>query len=372
MDAEVLSSLLPVTVTDDDLSQFPLFSKLLQSLTDQISPNGMDQTHAEDLKRLTHALDNEKQQYFQNKIVLDTVKEILMDRYAKPFTENSDDKQQARLSNALLQMINVAETEHILNISQFLNEEINLLGVNREWLYDVNKPIQDTECNLTLEQHIQYNIYPELEDRLQQKYDAISHFYQPIPNGSVMSDSDYEEASQSQFLNVTGAFASRYNLPSLIDKHKKRTQSEKDNLQKDQEKLKLDFWIYLRKMLQCLEILVTLLEDYKLHHFKDFDELSLRWSQERCKTMRLKLNVIRLEYLTATYHREVLESLKQMKQTLEEEYEKSKIQSNQADRELEQYASVGRNFDKLVEEFTQITSKIKLKRWEIQQLDQDS
>jgi FtsZ-binding cell division protein ZapB len=208
-----------------------------------------------------------------------------------------------------------------------------------------------------------------LEERLQQKYDAIQQFYHPMSNNSMLVDEYDADASQSQFLNATGSLHHKYGLPSQIDRQKKRAQQEKEQLRKEEEKYTIDYWVYFRKLLECLELLVTLLEEYRLKAFKDFDEVALQWLQERTKTARLKLNVIRYEYLTHTYHTDAIESLKHMRQTLEQEYEQCKRQSGRVERELEQYASVGLGFDKLVDEYTQITAKIKTKKWEIQQLD---
>ncbi|KAL0477796.1 hypothetical protein AKO1_013815 [Acrasis kona] len=282
-------------------------------------------------------------------------KEVLDNLQKQPLNNDQDVEQRIQSLN-LSKLIHLSETESLLSISD--EHEKNLYGLTPENIYQCNAP---TDIQ-NIEQFIQTNIYPEVEEKLQQKYDSLVQFFNPG------SHSDIDELNQSQILNIT--MSGRYTLPNEINKMKKKIQTDKDNVQRECEKTFLNYWAYFRCLAESIDVLITILEDYKLKSFHEFDEVYLLHLRQTSHTMRLKLKVIEYQCINNTYNLNAVQSLKEMRALLEKEYESCLQQSDLVDKELEQYNVVGANFGKLVEEYTQLCQKIKLKKWELEQLEE--
>nr|CAG4715153.1 unnamed protein product [Naegleria fowleri] len=340
-------------IPQEVMNENPQFCKLLSIISEHISPEtGIRTEEEKELKRLESLLEREKQKYFQNLIILDTVKDMIEDeieyRYDHPKLYNCLCQLDAKLlQSEVEQSLNISDTPH------HLEEPVNIYGIDPQ-SSNSNKSDDSNFAN-----DIQQLVIPELERRLEMMYEDLVQFYQPFPNQHTsifVSDTTNSQTNQEK------------TLTHLVKCHLNEIAQEKENILADKQKLHQYIFAYFSKMNQYLHILCTLLDNYKFGSFRQYDESTISWLVERTEAMKLKLTSIKYEYLVSTYNKQTVPILHQMYKALDSTFEQLQTQSNHMDAEIKKYSSLGDEFEKLVEEFGMILTKIHEKKWEIEQL----
>ncbi|KAG2387027.1 hypothetical protein C9374_002062 [Naegleria lovaniensis] len=316
-------------IPQEVMTENPQFCKLLSIISDHISPeSGIRKEEEKELKRLESLLEREKQKYFQNLIILDTVRDMI------------DNEIEYRYDNPKL-------------YSYTLHHEgpVNIYGI------DPQQRNQSDDSSFAND--VQQLVIPELERRLELMYQDLSQFYQPFPN-------------QHTSIFVTDTTNSQTNqeitLTHLVKRHLNQIAQEKESILAEKQNLHQYIFTYFSKMNQYLQILCTLLDNYKCGSFRQYDESTISWLVQRTEAMKLKLTSIKFEYLASTYNKQTVPILYQMYNVLDSTFEQLQTQSSHMDAEIKKYTSLGDEFDKLVEEFGVILKKIHEKQWEIEQL----
>jgi len=260
------------------LVENPDFCKLLSVISQHISPEtGLRKDEELELKKMEAVMEKEKQIYFQNYIILDTVKDMIED---ETYIEENP-----QLSSTLTKLDSVlvkAQVSQSLNISDSsFNGVVNVYGIDDQILDDT---VQDSE---NLEEEIQNLVIPELEQRLERMYEDLLQFYQPFPTEHLSLFIAQDSVQEDGLLSVPQVDDST--LTSLVRNHTKQIKKEKSSLLDQKQKLHQYIYNYFNKLNQCLEILCTLIDNYKCGSFRQYDESTISWLVQRSEAMKLKL-----------------------------------------------------------------------------------
>ncbi|EFC48601.1 predicted protein [Naegleria gruberi] len=251
-------------IPQEVLNENPDFSRLLQTISNHISPDsGIGKDEEYELEHLERQFEKEKERYFKNTIIIDTIKEMIDDshHYSEPI--------QSTLSH-IDKLLIKSEIEIGINISDTL-DCVNLYGLDSQILSDTinEKGVENLQNNLR-----EY-IYPELIQKWEGLYEDLLTFYQPFPEEATNLFADDSKNSK--------------HFSQIISKHLSSIKKEKHLILEQKQKLQEYTFTYFSKLSQCVQILCTLINHYKCGEFRQYDESTLSWLIERTEAMKLKL-----------------------------------------------------------------------------------
>eukprot|EP01102_Stenamoeba_stenopodia_P001620 TRINITY_DN1145_c0_g1_i1.p2 TRINITY_DN1145_c0_g1~~TRINITY_DN1145_c0_g1_i1.p2 ORF type:complete len:210 (-),score=63.16 TRINITY_DN1145_c0_g1_i1:62-691(-) len=202
-------------------------------------------------------------------------------------------------------------------------------------------------------QSMQQFVLPELEDRLRKKSESIADFYDPTHNESKI------------------AFTKSSLLHGVISKKKVKQERELRLLALDKANTERAFWEYFKLLAKTLDLTVEMLREYRIKQQYECDQIACKWLQERCKTMVLKLRVLKNQFLCDTYTPETVSALKKVKNQLELAKRDAVQEHERVLVKLQEYSSIGMGFDAIVKQYTGLLEEMKNKQWALNELQKN-
>ncbi|KAL6054217.1 HAUS augmin-like complex subunit 4 [Balamuthia mandrillaris] len=330
----------------------PQFRQLLQKLArGYLNKDGVTLEKAERLEKAKAALNREKERYVQNLLLWQTLKDILLENKARAF--QSAPPKQLRVFEALNRTLVAGE------VSSVGQRGGPVLGVCKD---DLKEHLQQTcSINLSTDEKQRYKfsrfIVPLLETELRKRCTQLATYYQ-------LDKDQGEESHQSQEAVSLHLIVGR-DMADLLA-HKQRLGAQ----QTEVEKL---FWKYYKVLQKTLAVLVQLIDHHRNKQAFAQSEVTGKWLQASCKTMLLKLSVLKNQILLDTYSsKERISALSFIRDRLNEELTASTLRLDQAAAQKRRYEGVGFGFKRLVLEYANLSQALADKEWALAQLKESS
>lgn len=88
----------------------------------------------------------------------------------------------------------------------------------------------------------------------------------------------------------------------------------------------------------------------------------------KLQAVTAKINLLRYDYMAATYTADTLPALQQISQSVNDTLQQRTVQYSTMRDERDAYAAMGLGFESLVQEYMQITERIKNKEWSLKHM----
>ncbi|XP_065065033.1 HAUS augmin-like complex subunit 4 isoform X2 [Rhopilema esculentum] len=329
------------------ISKYPKFEELMEMLGSVVNEDCISRDAAEDLNEATNQLQEVKKVYFQREMILNIIKDILLDKFVKREEGkiNPEDKQAYAV---LEESVRTAEAIHFIKMCWTDDKPYNsnLFGLTDAKLNNRAKKKQKVKHT------IQQYFIPDIEQRLKQKCMDLIRLW----------DSNTESESDGLALAKAG------NLPVLVEKELSRISGEEKKIRKEKAIHQELLLRYKEALKDCIENLEGLLKTRILESSAESTRTTVEWLGTKCEAMQLKIKVLQLQLLKDTYNPDTIPALRQIRDSLNTALKDSKKELIKLEQTLKVYESIGSGFDSLVKEYAQLTAEIDNRKWALSEL----
>ncbi|XP_072024848.1 HAUS augmin-like complex subunit 4 [Amphiura filiformis] len=340
----------PVHLTAKDTERYPEMVKLLTSLSQHVTEDGISTQVQAEKQQAEEAMRKDKADYFQYHILHHELQELLIDHDIS-CEEMVPSSQAMQFYTAVKKCLYTAEACDYLHPIPGKEEgqpPVTLLDLTKEKMNRANVHARGLQA-------LQQQLIPRLEERLRKKCEELEAFHHP-PNSTEGSDDL--------------AFARATRLPDLLQSECTELVEKKTKLRLDRAKRDKQFWHYYQALMECLEVLEKLINRHRLGLQADSDSITSDWLSARCHALCLKIKVFEAKLLCETYTPDVVSALKQIRHHLNLAIQEREKDVSRLQRALQAYESVGMGFDALVKEYEQLQGAIDNKKWALTELKQ--
>ncbi|MED6216176.1 hypothetical protein PIB30_005056 [Stylosanthes scabra] len=197
----------------------------------------------------------------------------------------------------------------------------------------------------------------EIDDRLKSKCDMLL--------SAFVLDVDENYSFSSPSLSTSSLLAER--VKSMIEQIEK----EETELREKHHSTDRKFSEYYNVLEQILEVIIELVNNFKLGHQHEHDELKKTWLCQRCEAMDAKLRVLEHFFLYKTYNEETVPALYKIREYIVEAIEEASNSYNKAYTRLIEYEGLDDEFEDMAREYEDILEKLENMQWTIQQVEMD-
>uniref|UniRef100_A0A8C5P109 HAUS augmin-like complex subunit 4 n=1 Tax=Jaculus jaculus TaxID=51337 RepID=A0A8C5P109_JACJA len=127
--------------------------------------------------------------------------------------------------------------------------------------------------------------------------------------------------------------------------------------------------IYSQVLLRCLASLQKLLQEHQLKTQSELDCINAQYLEIKCSAMILKLRMEELKILSDTYTAEKVEVHRLIRDRLEGAIRLQEQDMEKSRQILNTYEVLGEEFDRLVQEYTELRQATENKRWALQEFN---
>ncbi|GAB1599120.1 HAUS augmin-like complex subunit 4 [Argonauta hians] len=330
---------LPVKLTSEDVESMPEFANLLLALSKRITPEGTSVDIQESIQEAEDVLAKEKQEWLQNKILLDTAKQILIELEIKSLDDDLSESDK-EFCESLNESLALAEMIPHLNPSG--DPDVSVLGLTSEHL---KKELKNHEA-------FSNRIQIDIENILKCKCINLVQFY--LANGKTNNPGlDLAKACQ---------------LPALVDAQLAELETEKRQLEAlKEEKLLLQekrYNIFNDNILELQNIC-----QQKLSLQKNLKDITAKYLSSYTKTLHSKLALCNTEIICDTYPKDTVLALKKIEDHIDKELKKVKEKNRQATAALNVYENLGPEYTSKVEEYRKLEQDIESINWSLNRLE---
>ncbi|XP_069489942.1 HAUS augmin-like complex subunit 4 [Ambystoma mexicanum] len=339
---------------EDDLVQYPEFTKLLLEISQHFDESGLSLDLRKELDSTQNELKVQKKIWLQYEVVHRLLLEMLQEYHCKK-VDVKEDKKTIRspenqfcetLSNVLL----VTECTRLLDPSPTTDHNMApLLGLNKEDVLTLLPPIPEM-------QQMKEQFQKKLETRLKEKCSSLLTFHQP------------ETDMNSDLLKAMKALQ----LVVILQDEKRRLQSETEKCKEITALLEKQKMAFPPVQLRCLSLLQKMAQNIRLTAQSEVDRLNVDYYESKCQAMVLKIKIEELQILVDTYTLPKLEVHKMIRDTLEKAIcaeEQEMVTSRML---LNAYEDLGPEFEDLMKEYTRLKKDIATTKWALAELGKTS
>nr|XP_045010744.1 HAUS augmin-like complex subunit 4 isoform X2 [Jaculus jaculus] len=245
-----------------------------------------------------------------------------------------------------------------LHKTTWLRSEI-LYRVIQELLVDYYVKTQDT--NLSSEDKKDFvwmraRLQLEVEEQLKRKCFTLLCYHDPN------SDTDSETLKAAKV----------WKLAEVLAGEKQQCLDAKSQQKEQLVLLEKKSAIYSQVLLRCLASLQKLLQEHQLKTQSELDCINAQYLEIKCSAMILKLRMEELKILSDTYTAEKVEVHRLIRDRLEGAIRLQEQDMEKSRQILNTYEVLGEEFDRLVQEYTELRQATENKRWALQEFNKAS
>ncbi|XP_073924497.1 HAUS augmin-like complex subunit 4 isoform X2 [Castor canadensis] len=285
-----------------------------------------------------------KTTWLRSEILQRVIQELLVDYYVKTQDTNltSEDK---KFHETLEQRLLVTELTQILGPSQE-GEITPVLGLEKADLLELMPPSKDFMW-------MRARLQLEVEEQLKRKCFTLLCYHDPN------SDAD------SEILKA----AKVWKLAEVFIEEKQQCLDAKSQQKEQLVLLEKKSATYSQVLLRCLALLQRLLQEHRLKTQSELHCINAQYLEVKCSAMILKLRMEELKILSDTYTAEKVEVHRLIRDRLEGAIRLQEQDIEKSRQVLNTYEVLGEEFDRLVEEYTQLKQATENKRWALQEFN---
>nr|XP_023666834.1 HAUS augmin-like complex subunit 4 [Paramormyrops kingsleyae] len=346
---QVLASFPLCQLTEEDLAQNPLFCNLLVALSNHVDHTGLTVALKKDLEKTDRDLQAQRLSWLQSESLYRLLQEMIQDhcvRKHRSGTSSEDDKFYDTLERCLL----VAQCVRQLDPSSSTTQDQPLLlGLSAQHVLDLMPPEQDVR-------RMKQRLLMELEGHLKKKCFNILAYYQP----------DWEDESEG----LKNSKLSR--LPENLESESKRADALKEKARDSAAQLQRQTHCYLSEVMGCIQILQSLILDYRLKAQRELDRKKVEYLEAKCQIVCCKIRAEMLRLQVDTYTTEKISAHRVIRNKLDTELKAIRAEKQTAESTLSSFEILGQEFEALVEQYSQLRLEIENKRWALKEFSRHS
>ncbi|MED6209124.1 hypothetical protein PIB30_051704 [Stylosanthes scabra] len=228
------------------------------------------------------------------------------------------------------------------------------LGITPGYLWQIQ--VQNTPSSGDMREYCKA-ISGEIDGRLKLKCDMLL--------SAFVLDVDENYSFSSPSLSTSSLLAER--VKSTIEQIEREETELREKLHSTDRK----FSEYYNVLEQILEVIIELVNNFKLGHQHEQDELKKTWLCQRCEAMDAKLRVLEHFFLYKTYSEETVPALYKIREYIVEAIEEASNSYNKAFTRLMEYQGLDDEFEDMAREYEDILEKLENMQWTIQQVEMD-
>jgi len=346
-DYHTVNQNLAVRLTASDVDRHPDLVKLLASLQQITTSDGMTTSTNNDIKQAKATLRHAKTRWYQQHLLYEELQEMLLDH------DLNAQKQPSAASQfyaAAKESLALAEIRDYLRSSPDPDIQETLLGLKEEDLERHNPHKKHLSA-------IQQQLIPDIEAHLKKKCETLVSMHE-LSAGSSGGEPD----------RFTFARASQ--LPGLLEGELDELEEQERQLTKLRYSRERQFWQYYKAIMESLEVLEKLITRHRLSAQKEKDKVAHDWVQKRCEALSLKIKLLEYQTLCETYEAGTTAALKEIRKQLDHEVESTTSDVDKVNLSLKAYDGTGLGFETLVREYTHLRDEIENKKWAMNELKQ--
>ncbi|XP_018595830.2 LOW QUALITY PROTEIN: HAUS augmin-like complex subunit 4 [Scleropages formosus] len=346
---QVLASFPLCQLTEEDLTQNPLFCKFLATLSHHVDRTGLAVSLKEELEKAERELQTQRLAWLQSESLFRLLQEMIQDHCVRQH-HNSTSSEDNKFYETMEQCLLVAQCVRQLDPSSTTGQEQPpLLGLSAKHVLDLMPPEKDVR-------HMKQRLLAELEIRLKKKCFNILSYYQP----------DWEDESEG----LKNLKLSR--LPETLESESKRVEALREKEWERATLLQRQTHYYLSELMGCMQILQSLILDYHLKAQKELDKKKVDYLEAKCQIVIRKIRAEMLQLQLDTYTAEKISAHRKIKEKLDAELKAVRAEKQSAESMLSSFEILGQEFEALVQEYSQLRLEIDNKSWALREFSQHS
>ncbi|KAL0965486.1 hypothetical protein UPYG_G00281910 [Umbra pygmaea] len=344
---QVLASFPLCQLTEEDLTQNPLFCKLLATLSQHVDHTGLTVTQKRALEKAERDLQTQRLSWLRSESLYRLLQEMIQEHCVRKH-HSTVSPEDDMFYETVEQCLIVAQCVRQLDCSATTNQDQPpVLGLTAQQVLELMPPEQDV-CKM------KERLHRELENHLKKKCFTLLSYYQP-------EWEDESEGLKNMKLSC---------LSGLLESQKKRAESLKEKSHDSATLLQRHTYCYLSELLGCIHILQSLILDHRLKAQKELDGKKIDYFEAKCEIVMQKIRAEMLEIQLDTYTADTISAHRKIRETLETELNASQLEKQSVVSKLSSFEIFGKEFEALAEEYSRLRREIDTKSWALKEFSQ--
>ncbi|XP_010876091.1 HAUS augmin-like complex subunit 4 [Esox lucius] len=344
---QVLASFPLCELTEEDLTQNPLFCKLLATMSQHVDHTGLTVTLKRELEKAEVDLQTQKLGWLRSESLYRLLQEMIQEHCIRKHHSTvplEDETFYETLEQCLVVAQCVRQLDPSISTSQ---DQPPVLGLSAQEILELMPHEQDVS-------KMKQRLPRELQKHLKKKCFSLLSYFQP----------EWEDESEG----LKNMKLSR--LSGLLESQRKRAESLKEKSHENAALLQRQTHCYLSEMLGCIQILQSLILDHRLKAQKDLDRKKIDYFEAKCEIIIQKIRAEMLEIQLDTYTADTISAHRKIRETLETELKASQIEKQSVESKLLSFEIFGKEFEALAEEYSRLRQEIDTKSWALKEFSQ--
>ncbi|XP_030641155.1 HAUS augmin-like complex subunit 4 [Chanos chanos] len=344
---QVLTAFPLCQLTEEDLIQNPQFCKLLATLSQYVDNTGLTTVLKRELEKAERELLTQRQTWLHFESIHRLLQEMIQEHSIRK-QHGGGPAEEEKFYETMEQCLVVAQCIRLLeNSSTPGQDQCPVLGLSAKQVLSHMPSAQDVW-------QMKQRLPSELQKHLKKKAFNLLAYYQP----------EWEKESEG----LKCVKLSR--LSELLESERRREESLTEKNRENALLLQRQAHSYLTELLGCLQVLQSLVLEYRLKAQKELDKKKIEYFEAKCEIGMQKIRAEMLELQLDTYTRDKISAHRKMTEKLNTELKAVKMEKQMVESKLASFEMFGREFEALAEEYSRLRQEIDTKTWALKEFTQ--
>ncbi|XP_026887949.2 HAUS augmin-like complex subunit 4 isoform X1 [Electrophorus electricus] len=341
---QVLAAFPLCHMTEEDLIQNPLFCKVLATLSQHVDRTGLTLHLKKELEKAQKELRSQRLGWLRMESLHRLLQEMVQEHRSSQHhsgTPTAGDKFYATLEQCLL----VAKCMKRLDASRTVDQNRSpFLGLSAE------EVLHQMPCKQDVLQ-MKQRLPTELQKHLKKKLFYLLSYYQP----------EWENESEGlRCVKLT-------KLPGLLAGERVRADNLAEKNRENALSLQRQTHSYLLELLECMQLLQTLVLDLRLKVQKDLDRKKIEYFEAKCEIGIQKIRAEMLAVQLDTYTRDKIAAHWKITEKLGAELQAAQLEKHSLESKLASFEIYGKEFEALAAEYCRLREEITTRSWALKE-----
>ncbi|XP_076867507.1 HAUS augmin-like complex subunit 4 [Brachyhypopomus gauderio] len=331
-------------LTEEDLIQNPLFCKVLATLSQHIDRTGLTLPLRKELEQAQRELCLQRLGWLRSESLYRLLQEMIQEQV---FHQHQSGGPPAgdNFYSTLEQCLFVATCVRQLDPSRSVTEaQPPILGLSAE---EVLRQMPSKQDVLQMKQRLP----TELQKHLKKKLFSLLSYYQPD------GENESEGLRSVKLSKLPGLLAAeRGRVDLLAERNRENTLT-----------LQRQTHSYLMELLECMQLLQTLVLDFRLKVQKDLDRKKIEYFEAKCEIGIQKIRAEMLAVQLDTYTRDKIAAHRKITEELGAQLQAAQVEKHSLESKLASFEIYGKEFEALAEEYCRLRQEITTRSWALRE-----
>ncbi|TSL28287.1 HAUS augmin-like complex subunit 4 [Bagarius yarrelli] len=340
----ILSAFPLCQLTEEDLIQNPLFCRLLATLSQHVDRTGLTLPLKKELEKAEKELRSQKLAWLRLESLHRILQEMVQEhRFSQHHTAAApaEDTFYVTLERCLL----IARCVRHLDPSSTVGQDQPLiLGLSAEKVLNQLPPQQEVW-------RMKQRLPIELQKHLKKKLFTLLSYYQP----------DWENESEGlRCVKLS-------KLPELLESERSRAESLSEKNRENHTVLQHQTHSYLSELLECMQLLQTLVLDLRLKVQKELDRKKIEYFEAKCEIGIQKIRAEMFEVQLDSYTPDKIAAHQKITEKLTAQLKTCQVEKQSLESRLASFEIYGREFEILAQEYSRLRQEVATKSWALKE-----